>query len=74
MYNHRFDDIIALPRSLKNVPYVRWHAFECLLKSLRLVLFLDPHGGNICNFADENEMNPAREFIISKAMSRLVAS
>ncbi len=66
MNHHVFDDPIALLWTLKNMPHILRHSLESLLKSLRLILLLDPNSCDIRDFANKNEVDPAWEFIISE--------
>jgi hypothetical protein len=52
IYNRRLDDFIALLWTVKHMPCALWNALKSLLKSLRLILFLDPNSRNIGNFAN----------------------
>jgi hypothetical protein len=65
MNDYVLDNIVALLRTLKNIPQIFRHTFKRLLKSLWLVLFLNSNSRNIRNLANENEADPAGEFFIA---------
>lgn len=68
------DDFIALLWTLEHMPNTLRDTLKSLLESLWLILLLDPNSCNICDFANEDEVDPAREFIVSKHKSRLASS
>lgn len=59
------DNRITLLWALKNMPYIRRHALESFLKSLWLVLLLDSNSCNVCNFTNEDQFDPTREFVVA---------
>ena len=73
VYNHRLDDFITLLRAVKHMPYTFRNTLKRLLKSLRLVLLLNPNSRYVCDFANENKVNPTRVFIVSNSKSWLAS-
>ncbi len=54
------DDLEAFAGVLEDVPGLARYVLEGLFEALGLVLLVDAKGRDVCGFADEDELDPAR--------------
>lgn len=59
--NSVLNNLLALCRVFKDMPYGLGNVLEGLLKPIRLILGLDAHSSNVGHLADEDNLDPARE-------------
>lgn len=65
MNHHVLDYVIALVWTLKHMPQMLRHSLECLLESLWFILLLNTNSRNIRHLANEDEVDPTGEFVVS---------